>query len=596
MLAPDARAVLLDELRPPPGHALDAAVATTFTLDLAAALVPPLAFASFQIRGTPDPVAALEAVRACTDRVDVFCQAGQISVPAQASDLMTFLEPMVHEVRRPRAGRLFHPKIWLLRYRGEDNSTRYRLLCLTRNLTRDHSWDAVLRLDGEQRGGPRAANRPLARLIQYLPTATVQPVAAQRVERLRQLAEDVRRVEWERPTDVNEITFHVYGVPGTRDTADFTGYRHLIVAPFLNDAGLNTVAPPGSRDVTVVSRIEDLERLSPETLHRLRPHIVSPVAGIEASADYDAPDDQQVLSGLHAKIYVAERNRRAHLYLGSANATDAAFGGNVEILVELTGGATRFGVDTFLAPEAPFRGLLEEYAATGGAAPDPEDDAQRALADLVRDLAAVPHTLTVTGPADGGYTLHATTGNPLPLPDGYTATVELLTRPGTAHHVARNQPLDATYPRVPLADITPFLTLHASSPEGLQRGTVIRARLLNDPLGRLDEVLARQVNTPEKFLRFLALLLGLGNPHVLTSLAQAGTGDAARGGIGPGPGIFEMLVRALAEQPSAIADLDRLVQRLSRTEEGRTVLPPGFDAVWPVVTAAHRRLRKARAR
>ena len=38
MLAPDDRSVLLDLLRPPPGSSLDVAVATTFTLDLEAAL------------------------------------------------------------------------------------------------------------------------------------------------------------------------------------------------------------------------------------------------------------------------------------------------------------------------------------------------------------------------------------------------------------------------------------------------------------------------------------------------------------------------------------------------------------------------------
>jgi hypothetical protein len=123
MLAPDARVILLDQLRPPVGYTLDAAVATTFTLDLSAALVPPLAFASFELSGTPDPVAALEAVRSCTDRVDIFCQAGQITVPSQASDLMAFLEPMVHEVRRPRPGHLFHPKLWLLRYRADGERT-----------------------------------------------------------------------------------------------------------------------------------------------------------------------------------------------------------------------------------------------------------------------------------------------------------------------------------------------------------------------------------------------------------------------------------------------------------------------------------------
>jgi hypothetical protein len=144
VLEPDSRVVLLDQLRPPYGYRLHAAVATTFTLDLTAAVVSPLAFASFEIRGTPDPIAALEAVRACTDRVDVFCQAGQIMVPAQHSDLMAYLEPMVHPVRRPKSGFLFHPNVWFLDYRTEGDPERYRLLCSTRNLTQSGAWDAVV--------------------------------------------------------------------------------------------------------------------------------------------------------------------------------------------------------------------------------------------------------------------------------------------------------------------------------------------------------------------------------------------------------------------------------------------------------------------
>ena len=89
MLAPDSRVVLLDQLRPPVGYTVDAAVATTFTLDLSAALIPPLAFASFAMSGTPDPVAALEAVRNCADRLDIFAQAGQLTVPRQPSALQS---------------------------------------------------------------------------------------------------------------------------------------------------------------------------------------------------------------------------------------------------------------------------------------------------------------------------------------------------------------------------------------------------------------------------------------------------------------------------------------------------------------------------
>ena len=143
--------------------------------------------------------------------------------------------------------------------------------------------------------------------------------------------------------------------------------------------------------------------------------------------------------------------------------------------------------------------------------------------------------------------------------------------------------LDARFGPVPLADITPFLAIRATAPGGLQGGTVIRGVLKNDPAGRLDEVLARQVNTPEKFLRFLVLLLGLGNPNLLVMLTAgegASTGDAT---IGRGPGVFELILRALADHPQALHDLDRLVQHLRATENGRMVLPEGFGDLWAVV-------------
>lgn len=247
--------MLLDHLRPPPGCHLDAGVATTFTLDLGAALVAPLAFASFEISETSDPLAIMEAVRSCTDRLDLFCQAGQIRCPRQASDLMAFLEPMVHEVLCPRPHHLFHPKIWVLRYAGEDGDLPLRLLVQTRNLTDDHSWDAVVRLDGMVGSRVHASNRPLAELLQWLRTNTVQPLSEARSDNLDSLAEDLRRAEWERPEGVLEIAFHVFGVPGVRSTADFSGNRHLVVSPFLDDGGLEHVASTASTQVTVVSRV-----------------------------------------------------------------------------------------------------------------------------------------------------------------------------------------------------------------------------------------------------------------------------------------------------------------------------------------------------
>lgn len=592
MLAPDTRMVLLEQLRPPVGYSMDAAVATTFTLDLSAALIPPLAFASFGLSGTPDPVAALEAVRACADRVDIFCQAGQMAVPGQPSDLMAFLEPMVHEVRRPRPGHLFHPKVWLLRYRAPGEPDRYRLLCLTRNLTHDHSWDVAVRLDGVIGGGPKAANRPLAELVRALPGLAVTPLPADRLGRIARLAADARLVVWELPNDVIEISFHTYGIRGVRPSADFSGYHHLVIAPFLTDDGL-AIVTPGSPGIAVVSRAEELDRLAPGTISGITSYVISSIAGLDEDGTGNDLDGQQILTGLHAKLYVTERNRRAHVFIGSANATCAAFTGNVEFLVELAGGATKLGRATFLGPEAPFHGLLEEYGTGGGAEPDPLDDGRRKLEDLLRNVAAVPHTVLVKDSSTAAYMLVVITEQALQIPDGFKLTMELLTRPGDAQSICAG-PANASFGPVPLPDVTPFLVVRAISPDGLHGGTVIRGLLRNDPAGRLNEVLARQVDTPEKFLRFLALLLGLGNPYLLAMLAGGGR---SAGGYGYAnadapPGIFELILRALADRPEALADLDRLVRRLRTTESGRHVLPDGFEALWQVVADARRRLGK----
>src|SRR3954453_14757886 len=101
MLAPESRYLLLDALRPPPEYRLDRAVGTSYSLDLEALLLCPLAFAFFESaddEGSPAPVALLAAVRQHAERIDLFCQAGQIAVPREYRRVAAYLEDSVHEV------------------------------------------------------------------------------------------------------------------------------------------------------------------------------------------------------------------------------------------------------------------------------------------------------------------------------------------------------------------------------------------------------------------------------------------------------------------------------------------------------------------
>ena len=146
--------ILLELLRPPAGCKLDVAVGTTYSLDLISALMLPLSFAFFDWEHedgelVADPLALLEALRRYGDRFTIFCQSGQIRLPSKYPPLVTFLEPCIYDVVAPDEDGVFHPKVWALRFIAEDGVIRYRVLCLSRNLTFDRCWDTVVALDGE---------------------------------------------------------------------------------------------------------------------------------------------------------------------------------------------------------------------------------------------------------------------------------------------------------------------------------------------------------------------------------------------------------------------------------------------------------------
>src|SRR6266508_1674611 len=568
MLAPDGRAILLDALRPPPGYGLGRAVATTFTLDLTAALVVPLAFATSQLGDSRDPIAVMEAVRSCAERVDVFCQAGNIVVPRQASDLVAFVEPMVHQVRRPRPGHLFHPKLWCLRFESPDQVERFRLLVLTQNLTLDRGWDLV-----------------------------------------RHLADQLRYVQWEHPDDVSEVRFWIYGI-GRRTRADFSGYRHLVVSPFLTESGLDLVLADALTDnITIVSRSEELDRLPAAPVGEASVYALDPLVGYSDPAEADRigpgtaeqpPHDDSIsaessppgLRDLHAKLIVAERSRRAHVFVGSANVTDAAFGGNVEVLCELIGGASKLGVATILDESNGMGALLQPYR-PGGVPIDPEaEQLQRRLDEALRRAAEARLTAAVSSVGEERWSILLTSDRSLSDGDDVDFTIAPLNRPAEQHLVEPAAPVDIELgPRV-AADVTAFYVLTGTlRDEPIQpRSTVVRADLVDAPSDRLNAIVARQVDTPEKFLRLVLLLLGV-TPDP-TALAGAGNrSDAPTAWIGKHAGVLELLANALATRPQAIDDLAGLVDHLRASPAGRRVLPEGWDRLWTTVLAARRQLK-----
>ena len=64
-------------------------------------------------------------------------------------------------------------------------------------------------------------------------------------------------------------------------------------------------------------------------------------------------------SGLHAKVYIAERDEESRWVVGSANATSSSVAGNVEMMVELWADSKKHGIDAQLGDEG-FGDLLKK--------------------------------------------------------------------------------------------------------------------------------------------------------------------------------------------------------------------------------------------
>jgi len=308
-------------------------------------------------------------------------ESGQIAVPGAYKPLFSYLESAVHEVRPHRQGGVFHPKVWVLRYVSPDESPRYRLLCASRNLTFDRSWDTLLTLDGVTARRRNQQNAPLARFIQALPGLAVQGLEGEVMDALNGLAADMERVEFELPPHVEELRFWPLGLQGEEDQWPFPAKaeRGLVIAPFL---GANTLKRlKVSTEQTLVSRIDSLGVLDDGQLAGYETLALSDGADLEAEdlVGDDASDEDSTLSGLHAKLFAFDEAGQGRVWTGSANATGAAFHHNVEFLVEMRGRSRHMGVEAILSPSEKgvnvLRDLLEPFTPQPGAGSDPVQQA-----------------------------------------------------------------------------------------------------------------------------------------------------------------------------------------------------------------------------
>lgn len=603
MLDPGDRHLLTDALRPPTGFSVDAALATTYTLDLNSVLLAPLAMAAYDHTtasiDAATPVALLESIRRHAEHTTVLCQAGGVHVPAAYPRLAAFAEGMVAEVVPP-PGRTFHPKVWLLRFVSPDGERRHRFVCLSRNLTGDRSWDTVLVSDEDPDVENRFDPSPMVDWTTALLGSLVRPLPTPRLDSVRDLVAGFARVRLAVPDPFTSARLVPLGTPGS------TGWplpahadAWAVVSPFLDVSALARLPKATDRRV-LVSRPEALDRVGKlacgdaETLV-LQPmtDLVSPDEETEDVADAATAEGRgSVPRGLHAKVFVWDAGETSHVLTGSANCTGAAFGGNIEMSVLLTGPKERCGVGVLLGDEKS--GLLRitqpHDIAEDEPTPDPTYDLERRIEEWQVALSTRRPVLRASARGEE-YDLALEVDLP---PDPHGLAERTAVKPiGLTH--APTFPITevAIWEQVGLLALSPYLVVTtAAELDGVEveRACVILCDVLGAPEDRQRRLLRDLLATQKDVLRYLMLLLGDIRADQLLDLLSTHQGDADHE---PDDGVFgqgfddlillEPLVRAAARGDDSLARAQRLLDDLRDEKGDLPQLDEQFQQIWRVV-------------
>jgi hypothetical protein len=322
----------------------------------------------------------------------------------------------------------------------------------------------------------------------------------------------------------------------------------------------------------------------------------------ESANEIEETDEK--LSGLHAKLYLMDDGWHARVWTGSANATAAAFERNVELLVELRGRKAQCGVKSFLdgaEGRASFIDLLQPYTSPE----EPPDEKEKRLEKLVNDarraLARARLRLVATRADE---------------PDSWNLAVRMRGRAKVklpAGCAVRCWPVSLTEERAAVFDpddrppailegvswqsLTSFVAFSVEARQDDEKAHVrfvLNLPLEGGPPDRQDRLLEQVLTDRAAVLRFLLLLLA-DDVHELTNLAadQPGSVGLLHGhlDLAMGMPLFESLVRALDRDPERLDRVARLVDDLSSSETGHSLLPDGFDELWQPIWKARQELR-----
>ena len=587
-------------LLPPPGFVLDQAVGTTYSLDLETLTAVSIALGLKEDMDSDllrNPISMLNALQKVTDKILIFCEAGQIKASDKASPLMILMEKMVIPVALPKGRKgaaypAFHPKTWVLRYVNPEGEKRYRFAVLSRNLTFDRSWDISFCMDSTHEIHQPEKTAPIVGFLNYLRDRIGNTVQDFRRKRsiIKDFAEELSQVSFSlnnhefgenftvMPLGIGEAAYDIGKDPllcQDRWSRDYSFQDLVIFSPFLSASLIEEWNRPehdiAGTNRTLITRRSELSKLTANQTSRFKVYVLKDdiVEGEEYISEANADKQRQ---DIHAKLYLRRKYSDTDLYLGSMNASYAASHQNVEMMVRLGTknrylNSERFLGELFCGPADGRENPFEEVVIRNEKIDDTVDES-KILERTVKEICRRKMQAVITE-NNGKYDVRVTVSGEF-SDQWKNVSIAPLRR-----NVFTEFTPEMVFPGMEILQLTEFFRVRIQGQQD-QITRIIMIPTSGFPEDRESAVVNSVVNEKRSFVEYVAFVLG--EDYLMTmledrTLSSSGIWSRDSGRM---PALYEKMLKTALEEPERLKEINYLLRMI----EDKEIIPDEFRELY----------------
>lgn len=566
-------------LAPPEGFELDAAVATTYSLDLETLTFAAIALGHGENTDSmlkDNPVSMLNALRKIRDKVVIFYETGRIAVPAsrRTSNFYQLLEGMTVPVALPaHKGNnypSFHPKMWLICYMNRGSrERRYRFLVMSRNLTFDRSWDVVVSLDGIPTEQRQERSLPIVHFLNFLGGFTKKDSRTYGI--VDSLGKFVKNVSFS--LEGNKITdFCIIPLGIGRNSYDLSNdvwfkessnfHEVVIMSPFISADVISLFNNEirgkylSSCKRTLITRTSELSKLSNITAGNFEIYTMKDGI-VEGENELSDGDVSEVIrrQDIHAKMLLFRKNDFSSVYMGSMNVSHNGMYRNVELDIRFDCPNSYLRPDRFLAEvfgNNPLKNPFELRTL--------EEDTKQEATDngvdvMFKKLCRADAMATVVRQEDGLFTI-SLRFNPSMISDGVMISP-------ISKNIHKPIEPEIIFESLSVLELTEYYQIVLTDSNGKEVRHVMQIPTQGIPAERDKQICNSILDSKEKLYEYISLILSDDKVQCVLESGDSSYGEGEHGtAVTVMPAIYERMLEASLHHRERFMEIEDMMKML----------------------------------